>query len=67
MAIESLDPSTGERVATYPETTPAEVDAILDAAVRAQRAWASASFAERAAPMRRAAALLRERAPGSRA
>ncbi len=63
MAIESLDPSTGERVATFPEMSAAEVEAILDGAVRAQRAWARTSFAERAAPMRRAAALLRERAP----
>ncbi len=63
MAIESLDPSTGERVATFPEMTPAEIDGILEAAARAQRAWARTSFAERAAPMRRAAALLRERAP----
>jgi succinate-semialdehyde dehydrogenase/glutarate-semialdehyde dehydrogenase len=63
MAIETLNPATGELVKTFPETSPAEVDRILSAAAAAQKAWARASFAERAAPMRRAAALLRERAP----
>ncbi len=63
MAIETVNPATGERLATYPETAPAEVDRILGAAVEAQRAWARASFAERALPMRKVAALLRERAP----
>jgi succinate-semialdehyde dehydrogenase / glutarate-semialdehyde dehydrogenase len=62
MAIESLNPATGERLATFPETTGAEVDRILDAAVTAQRTWARAPFAARAAPMRKVAALLRERA-----
>jgi succinate-semialdehyde dehydrogenase/glutarate-semialdehyde dehydrogenase len=63
MAIESLNPANGERLATFSDMTPAEVDVIVDAAVRAQRAWARTSFAERAVPMRKAAALLRERAP----
>jgi len=62
MAIESLNPATGERLATFPETPAAEVERILDAAVRAQRAWARQPFAARAAPMRRVAALLKERA-----
>ncbi len=62
MAIESLNPATGERLATFPETPKAEVDRILDGAVKAQRAWARLSFAERAVPMRKVGALLRERA-----
>jgi succinate-semialdehyde dehydrogenase/glutarate-semialdehyde dehydrogenase len=62
MAIESLNPATGERLATFPEMQRDEVSAIVDAAVRAQREWARASFATRAAPMRKVAALLRERA-----
>ena len=62
MAIESLNPATGERLATFPETAPAEVNRIVDAAVRAQQAWARTSFAERAAPMKRAAAILKDRA-----
>jgi succinate-semialdehyde dehydrogenase/glutarate-semialdehyde dehydrogenase len=62
MAIVSLNPATGEQLAAFPETPREEVDRILDAAVKAQRAWARASFAARAAPMRKVAALLRERA-----
>ncbi len=63
MAIESLNPSTGERLATFPEMPAGEVDAIVDAAVLAQRAWARLPFERRAEPMRRVAVLLRERAP----
>jgi succinate-semialdehyde dehydrogenase/glutarate-semialdehyde dehydrogenase len=62
MAIESLNPATGERVATFPETPKEEIPRILDAAVEAQRAWARTSFAERAKPMNRVAQLLEERA-----
>jgi succinate-semialdehyde dehydrogenase/glutarate-semialdehyde dehydrogenase len=62
MAIESLNPATGERLATFPETPGPEVDRIVGAAVTAQRAWARQPFAARAAPMRRVAALLKERA-----
>jgi len=63
MAIETLNPATGELVKSFPEMEPAELDRILTAAATAQKAWARASFAERAAPMRKAAKLLRERAP----
>ncbi len=63
MAIETLNPATGERLETFPETPPAEVDRILSAAVAAQRDWARLPFAARAAPMREVARLLRERAP----
>jgi len=62
MAIESVSPSTGERLAAFPEMSRAEVDAVLAEAVPAQRAWARTPLADRAVPMRRAAALLRERA-----
>ncbi|HEX9401390.1 MAG TPA: NAD-dependent succinate-semialdehyde dehydrogenase [Anaeromyxobacter sp.] len=63
MAIETLNPATGELVKTFPEMEAAELDRILGAATVAQRAWARASFAARAAPMRTVAKLLRERAP----
>jgi succinate-semialdehyde dehydrogenase / glutarate-semialdehyde dehydrogenase len=63
VAIESVNPSTGERLATFPAMQPAEVARVLELAARQQREWARASFAERAAPMRRIGALLRERAP----
>jgi len=61
MPIESLNPATGERVASFPEMNATEVDRILLAAVRAQKSWAGLSIAERASPMRRAAAILRDR------
>lgn len=63
MAIESLNPATGERIAVFPDMSAEQVDGILTAAARAQREWALTPFAQRAVPMRRAAALLRERAP----
>jgi succinate-semialdehyde dehydrogenase/glutarate-semialdehyde dehydrogenase len=62
MAIETLNPTTGELVQSFPEMSKAEVDKILDAAVAAQKAWARVPIAERAVPMRKVAALLRERA-----
>jgi succinate-semialdehyde dehydrogenase/glutarate-semialdehyde dehydrogenase len=62
MAIETLNPATGVLSKSYPEMDEREVDAVLTAAVAAQRAWARRPFAERAVPMRRVAALLRERA-----
>jgi succinate-semialdehyde dehydrogenase / glutarate-semialdehyde dehydrogenase len=62
MAIESVNPATGERLAAFPETPAAEVDRILTAAVRAQRAWARQPFSARAVPMRKVAAILKERA-----
>ncbi len=63
MAIESLNPTNGQSLATFPEMGKEEVDRILDAAAKAQKAWARVSIAERAIPMRKVAALLRERAP----
>jgi succinate-semialdehyde dehydrogenase/glutarate-semialdehyde dehydrogenase len=63
MAIETLDPTTGESLRTFAEMGKEEVDRILDAAVAAQKAWARVPVAERAVPMRKVAALLRDRAP----
>jgi succinate-semialdehyde dehydrogenase/glutarate-semialdehyde dehydrogenase len=62
MAIETLNPATGELLQTFPEMGPPEVDRILTEAVAAQRDWARRSFAERAVPMKKVALLLRERA-----
>jgi succinate-semialdehyde dehydrogenase / glutarate-semialdehyde dehydrogenase len=61
MPFESINPATGERVATYRSTTAAEVDTILTETRRAQREWAETPFAERARCMRVAGTLLRER------
>ena len=63
MAIETLNPTTGESLRTFTEMGKEEVDRILDAAVAAQKAWARVPVADRAVPMRKVAALLRERAP----
>lgn len=62
MPIESLNPATGQLLKTFEPMPWREIDGILGEAARSQRTWARASFAERAKPMRRAAALLRERA-----
>ncbi|MER6915661.1 aldehyde dehydrogenase family protein [Streptomyces sp. NPDC000594] len=55
-AHDILDPSTGERIATVPATTPAEVDAAVTRAARAQRLWAALAPADRARALRRFAA-----------
>ena len=63
MALQSVNPTNDELLREYPETSPAAVKTILEEAHRAFLAWRGTSFAERAAPMRRAGALL-ARAPG---
>lgn len=61
MPFESINPTTGERLASFDVTPADEVDSILTKARAAQRAWAEAPLAERARCMRAAALLLRER------
>jgi succinate-semialdehyde dehydrogenase/glutarate-semialdehyde dehydrogenase len=60
--ITSVNPATGEPLATYPDMTTPELRAALAAADKAFRSWQRVPFAGRAALMRRAAALLREHA-----
>ncbi|HEX4079329.1 MAG TPA: NAD-dependent succinate-semialdehyde dehydrogenase [Rhizomicrobium sp.] len=60
--MESVNPFTGETIARYSEMSRDEVSAAIALAHRAYLDWRRKSFAERAAPMRSAAALLRERA-----
>ena len=62
MTMESINPATGEILKRFEPHGQAEVERILDAAVAAQRDWARRSVAERAVPMRKVAALLKERA-----
>jgi len=62
MAIQSINPATGEVLETFATLGRADIGAILARAADAQRAWARLPFAERARPMRRAGELLRERA-----
>ena len=58
--LRSVNPATGEELASFAEHTPAELEAALAAAYAAQRAWATTSFAERRRCLEAAARLLRE-------
>jgi acyl-CoA reductase-like NAD-dependent aldehyde dehydrogenase len=58
--VSSVNPATGDLIETFALHSPAEIEERLAAAKAAQEAWAEKSFAERAVPMRRAAAYLRE-------
>ncbi|MGE3277043.1 MAG: NAD-dependent succinate-semialdehyde dehydrogenase [Vicinamibacterales bacterium] len=59
--LQSINPATGESVASYEEMTAAEVEAALAAAERAFGAWRRTSFDERAGLLTRAGAELRRR------
>ncbi|HEX6203349.1 MAG TPA: NAD-dependent succinate-semialdehyde dehydrogenase [Thermoanaerobaculia bacterium] len=61
MAIESINPATGETIETYDEMSGEEVAAVVEACHEAQRGWRQTGLAHRAEKMRRAAELLRER------
>ena len=60
--ITSINPATGEVLARFDVFTQDEVEHALDEAQDAFVAWRERSIEERAVPMRRLAALLRERA-----
>ncbi|MBX5476818.1 MAG: NAD-dependent succinate-semialdehyde dehydrogenase [Clostridia bacterium] len=60
MEILSINPATGERLASFEETPDAEVERALEQAREAFRRWRQVPFAERAAHMRAAAAYLRQ-------
>jgi succinate-semialdehyde dehydrogenase/glutarate-semialdehyde dehydrogenase len=62
MAIESINPTTGERLKTYEEMPRGEVEHILDKTHEAFLAWRWKSFEERAQRMRAAAQVLRNNA-----
>ncbi|HUR40447.1 MAG TPA: NAD-dependent succinate-semialdehyde dehydrogenase [Verrucomicrobiae bacterium] len=61
--VQSVNPVNGELIQRFETLTPAAVSTILDAAVAAQRDWAKLPLPERAIPMKKVAALLKERAP----
>jgi succinate-semialdehyde dehydrogenase / glutarate-semialdehyde dehydrogenase len=63
VSITSINPATGATVASYDEMTPAGVAAVVGDVHDAWRSWRTTTFAERAAPMRMAARLLRDRQP----
>ena len=62
-AMAVVNPATGEEIAHCPKASPAQLDAALKAADDAFPAWSRTPGAERHAILRRAADLLRERAP----
>src|SRR3954454_13687322 len=62
MPIESINPATGETLEHYDEMTRPQVGAAIDSAHAAFLTWRETSFATRAERMRKAAALLRDRA-----
>lgn len=56
------NPATGELIASYPTASDAEITAAIAAADEAYRAWRNRSVQERAAVVKRAAEIFRERA-----
>ncbi|GIV78408.1 MAG: aldehyde dehydrogenase [Litorilinea sp.] len=62
MALESINPATGEVVARYEEMKPQQVEEILQQAHQAFQSWRRTPFARRADLLREAARVLRGRA-----
>jgi succinate-semialdehyde dehydrogenase / glutarate-semialdehyde dehydrogenase len=60
MAYESINPATGEKLATFPEAGPDEIHVTLDRARGAFQAWRACTIEERAQLMRRVAEYLRD-------
>ena len=63
MPFQSVNPTTGEVLETFPATAAPELDRILDRADAAWRDWRRRPVRERVKPFRDAANLLRARAP----
>ena len=61
--MEVVNPATGAVIGHCPKASPSQLDAALKAADDAFAGWSRTSGAERYAILRRAADLLRERAP----
>ena len=62
MAIESINPATGQRIRSYEEMAPATVADTIGTVHEAYLAWRRTSFDDRAGLMRQTAKLLRDRA-----
>jgi succinate-semialdehyde dehydrogenase/glutarate-semialdehyde dehydrogenase len=60
--VVTVDPATGAELARYDALDAAELDAALEAAATAQRAWRAVPVAERVALLRELARLLRDEA-----
>jgi succinate-semialdehyde dehydrogenase/glutarate-semialdehyde dehydrogenase len=61
VTVTTIDPSTGRPLATYEETTPEELDRLLDRAHSAATGWRHTVPSERAGGLRRLAMALRQR------
>ncbi len=61
MSLESINPATGELIQSYEEHAPQQVEQALLEANNAFATWRRTPFAERAAPVNAAAAILRTR------
>jgi succinate-semialdehyde dehydrogenase / glutarate-semialdehyde dehydrogenase len=61
MTIQTVNPSTGEKLHAFAPLTSSEVDGKLAAAHRAARTWRAAAIPDRAAVIRRAGTLLEQR------
>jgi succinate-semialdehyde dehydrogenase/glutarate-semialdehyde dehydrogenase len=59
--IVTINPATGEKLASYPAMTSEQIDAVLDVAAAAQTDWAAEDFKVRGEVLRAAATVLRER------
>ena len=59
MPFDSINPATDERVASFPETSPTELETALERATRAALNWGRRSPRERGALLRAVAAVLR--------
>lgn len=61
MSIESINPATGERIKSYPETSPEEVKNTIEKAHQEFLRWRHTSFSDRAPKMKKAAEILRQK------
>lgn len=61
MAYQSINPYTGQTLATFTELTDAQLEAKLAQAYTTYQTWKDTTFAERTALMQKAIALLKER------
>jgi succinate-semialdehyde dehydrogenase/glutarate-semialdehyde dehydrogenase len=62
MSFTSTNPATGEVTATYPDSTPDEIERALEQSVSAFAAWRTVPFTERARLMKQAADILENEA-----
>jgi succinate-semialdehyde dehydrogenase/glutarate-semialdehyde dehydrogenase len=62
MALQAVNPATGETIQTYDEMTPAAVRDVITQTHTTFQDWKHTTFAERAGVMQRAAHILREHA-----